>query len=88
MRCVRLSFLLLLITLSSRAATNFVAHGGAHIPPFASWATAATNVSAAIAVATDGNLVMISNGWYVGPIALTNRSLAFEGQGEASTFLP
>ncbi len=51
---------------SSRpAGTHFVALTGAHTPPFASWATAATNIQDALDVATNAYaVVLIADGVY------------------------
>jgi len=46
------------------AQTNYVSLHGAHIAPFTSWATAATNIQDAVDVAQDGDLVLVSNGLY------------------------
>ena len=48
----------------TESSTNYVAKTGAHIPPFNSWATAATNIQAAVNAAVAGNLVIVSNGVY------------------------
>jgi hypothetical protein len=45
-------------------ATYFVSPAGSHVPPFNSWATAATNLSAALDVAADGTTVLVTNGTY------------------------
>ena len=74
------------LRISSIARTNFnvggsvyyVAQSGLHIPPFANWVNAATNIQAAIDVAQNGDTVLVTNGVYdTGGIAvnsvLTNR---------------
>lgn len=42
----------------------YVAHSGAHIAPFSSWPTAATNLTDALLAAGSGCTVLISNGQY------------------------
>jgi len=44
--------------------TNYVSPSGTHEFPFSSWATAATNIQAAIAVAAPSNLVLVTDGVY------------------------
>ena len=46
------------------AVTNYVALAGGHVAPFTSWATAATNIQAAVDVALAGGVVILSNGTY------------------------
>jgi hypothetical protein len=46
------------------AATNFVSLAGGHVPPFDSWANAATTILDAVAVAVPGNLILVTNGTY------------------------
>jgi hypothetical protein len=43
---------------------RYVATNGAHVSPFISWATAATNIQAAVDVALEGETVWVSNGVY------------------------
>ena len=45
-------------------STNYVALGGGHIAPFTSWATAATNIQAAIDAAVPGGRVVVNDGVY------------------------
>jgi hypothetical protein len=65
--CMMTLFCLMFIVGTLRATTNYVAPLGLHVPPFLSWLTAATNIQAAIDAATAGNVVLVSNGTYVGP---------------------
>lgn len=50
--------------------TQFVAQAGAHVAPFADWATAATSVQAAVSAAIDGVTILVSNGFYALPCEL------------------
>ena len=43
---------------------HYVSLTGSHVPPFSSWATAATNIQAAIDVCSSGNVVFVTNGTY------------------------
>ena len=49
------------------AVTNYVAVNGGHVAPFTSWATAATNIPAAVDAAMAGGVVILSNGTYREP---------------------
>ncbi len=46
------------------AKVHYVSLSGGHVPPFASWATAATNIQAAIDVAVASNTVLVADGVY------------------------
>lgn len=60
--------LLMLCCLTSAAtadaATHYVATNGHHVTPFTSWYNAATNIQAALDVATNGSTVLVTNGTY------------------------
>jgi hypothetical protein len=55
---------LLLGTLPARAVDHFVSPTGGHVPPFTSWADAATNLQAAVDAASAGETVWVTNGVY------------------------
>ena len=46
------------------AETRYVSLSGGHVPPFTNWVDAATNIQAAIDVASDGDTVLVTNGVY------------------------
>ena len=52
--------------------THYVSLSGSHISPFTNWATAATNIQAAVDVADTGDLVLVTNGTYRGVGGVTN----------------
>lgn len=56
-------------------AVVYVAKDGAHLEPFTNWPTAATNLHHAVAVASDGSTVLLTNGMY----DLTNTLLITDG---------
>ncbi|MFA7368854.1 MAG: choice-of-anchor Q domain-containing protein, partial [Kiritimatiellales bacterium] len=58
-------------------ADVYIALTGAHIPPFSSWATAATNIQAALDAAQPGDVVMAAGGIYSGE---GNRNIRFNGK--------
>lgn len=47
------------------ATVHYVAQGGADIPPYTNWSEAATSVTSALAVASAGDTVIITDGVYV-----------------------
>jgi len=48
------------------ANTNYVSLSGSHTPPFDTWSKAATNIQAAVDMAIEGDLVLVTNGTYKG----------------------
>ncbi len=65
---------LLALALRSPGATHYVSPSGAHLAPYDSWANAATNLDAAVQLATNGSLVLVTNATYTisAPILVTN----------------
>jgi hypothetical protein len=49
---------------STPAVDRYVSPAGAHVPPFTTWATAATNIQAAVDVALKDDVVWVTNGLY------------------------
>ena len=71
--------LLLSFALSASGAIFYVAPGGGHVPPFDAWTNAAHDIQSAVDAATNGDVVIVSNGLYntggrpAAGTALTNR---------------
>jgi PKD repeat protein len=77
---------------------HFVSTNGGHVTPFTSWATAATNLAAALAVAKNDGIIYVTNGTHVlqGEQVITQRLLitsvngptvtVFRGSGGARLF--
>ena len=77
-RMLQLLWVLTLFFVDAHATELFVSSSGGHVPPFADWPTAATNIQAAIESAASGDIVTVTNGIYAegGKVAagdLTNR---------------
>lgn len=51
-----------LITVVTGTRTNYAWEGGSHVPPFDTWATAATNLQDAVHFVEPGGVVLLSNG--------------------------
>ena len=82
-RTLMLGFASVLVTSNCIAADRFVSPAGAHIAPFADWATAATNIQDAIDVSSPLDTIWVTNGIYaVGGRAvsgtLTNRVAVYK----------
>jgi hypothetical protein len=66
-----LTYLFVLIAVASvstrvsEGRSVFVSPSGTHQPPYATWTDAATNLDAAVAVAEDGDTVLMTNGTYL-----------------------
>ena len=68
---------LLLCAAHAQARTLYVSLAGSHdtnAPAFSTWATAATNIQAAIDAASDGDTVRVAHGTHVGGIVVSNKT--------------
>ena len=66
------SITLLLAVSNLSAATLYVLLGSTNpTPPYATWATAATNIQQAVGTAAAGDVVVVTNGEYAGGVAVT-----------------
>ena len=68
---------LLLCAAHAQARTLYVSLTGSHdtnAPAFSTWATAATNIQAAIDAASDGDTVRVGPGSHVGGIVISNKT--------------
>lgn len=68
---------------------HYVATNGAHISPFISWANAATNLAAALAVTENDGSIFVTNGIHIVPseLVVTQRVLITSVNGPTSTVL-
>ena len=63
--------------------TNYVSQTGSHVYPFTNWATAATNIQAAIDACIDGGAVLVATGTYYEATELNiAKSISVSGNGE------
>ncbi len=71
------------------AVTRYVSLDGAHVPPFTSWAAAATTVHAAVDAAVSGDEILVSNGVFLLPSpVIVSAAVSIVGwQGAAATVL-
>ncbi len=63
-RHVILILILLVCPLVANGVTHYVSHWGSHTAPYSTWETAATNLTAAISAATNGETIWVTNGVY------------------------
>ena len=67
-RCGSLGLLVMVVSFTflepGLAETRYVSLCGGHVPPFTNWIDAATNIQAAIDVASEGDTVLVTNGVY------------------------
>lgn len=64
----------------------FVSTNGAHQPPYTNWATAATNLAAAVALAGDGSTISVSGGLYQAVDVTLSEGVTIQGvDGAAAT---
>jgi len=69
-----------------RAANLFVSQIGSNpTPPYGSWATAATNVQQAVNASAPGDLILVSNGIYAGPVVVTKPVMVMSFMGAQYT---
>ena len=69
-----------------RAAQLFVSQiGSSPTPPYGSWATAARNIQQAVDASQPGDLILVSNGIYAGPVVVTQPVLVMSVMGAQYT---
>lgn len=81
--------LVLALTSAAAAATRHVRPGGTGPAPYVSWATAAGAIDHALAIATNGDDVLVSNGTYLlaAPVVVTNAVWVHSVGGAGQTVL-
>lgn len=86
---LRLTVITLLLAVSRlSAATLYVSPESTNpTPPYATWATAATNIQQAVGAAAAGDLVVVTNGVYAGGLAVTNPLALISVNGPQSTVI-
>lgn len=57
------------------------------VPPFATWATAATNIQNAVDAAKAGDTVLVTNGVYVGGVEVSNANTLQSVNGPKATII-
>lgn len=77
------------ITATFDLSPYYVSTKGMHIWPFTSWQNAATNIQAAVNVAGNGRLVLVSNGTYVvsTPVQINNGIYIRSVNGSGTTII-
>lgn len=82
---VKLASMACLVAITSNAATLHVSRQSTNpVPPYATWATAATNIQHAIDAANSGDLVLVTNGVY-SPVSITKQVHVLSVNGAAWT---
>ncbi|MEN8255572.1 MAG: hypothetical protein ABFR33_08890, partial [Verrucomicrobiota bacterium] len=80
----------LLLSISSWASTLYVDVAGTNpVPPYSSWATAATNIQDAVDVASSNDVVWVTNGYYLlsAEITVTNNITVQSVNGSDATIV-
>jgi hypothetical protein len=82
-------FLIFFVSTKIFASTNYVSKAGGHVSPFASWANAATNIQAAVDIASFGNIVLVNDGTYypTDQIIVTNGVIVKSVNGAEKTIV-
>lgn len=58
-------------SLTANATTRYVSPTGGNASPYTSWATAARSISNAVNASAGGDLILVTNGTYVGSVRIT-----------------
>jgi len=90
--CLTLVCLFWLVGISGRAGEHYVTPAGGYgtnNPPYTNWADAATNIQWAMDVATNGDMVWVTNGTYylTNQITITNRVTVRSMNGYSNTVI-